>query len=91
MEYTKEINKYVSDIFLCNKFMPFEIVSSEKYLFIDIDIDKPKNDYICIHLDRNMDSKSIFYFKDGCPGGNYIMSKQLKYQLLFFLKKRKVI
>lgn len=88
MNYIPKVNKYVNDLLLNGK-NPISTSYNNKYINLELYIDKKQNDSIIFEINRNFSKKSYFHFKNGCPCGKFKIYDDMKKNILNLLIRRK--
>lgn len=90
MSYIENLHTYLSDILTDREPYRIKIKSTDEYIFLRIILTNQENDAIIIKFNRTINKKGYYFFENGCPGGKYTLTKNLKKDLLEFLKRRKI-
>jgi len=57
---------------------PFIIKTDGKTLIVTFILDRQSRDYLIVKFKRDLNSKGIYFFNNGCPSGHYILTDKLK-------------
>ena len=86
---THFINEYINDILTDGEPYRVKIKSSDTYIYVKIILSRQHKDAIIIKFNRNLNQKGYYFFENDCPGGKYTLTKNVKLNLIGFLKDKK--
>lgn len=90
MSYINSLNTYLSDILTDGEPYRIKIKSTDSYIYVKIILSDQTKDAVIIKFNRNISRKGYYFFENNCPNGKYTLTKNLKLNLLDFLKERKI-
>jgi len=90
MSYINDLNKYLNDILTDGEPYRVRIKSTDNHIYVKIILSREVKDTVIIKLNRNINEKGYYFFENGCPGGKFPLTENLKLNLLDFLKIRKI-